>query len=662
MNVEQVSVSSPLWGSTETENRVHKYNVALFTLYFKEAMSSQRLNPTCINAVPTNAASSTCSNVDQEFWGKFGEDMMNQAYGLFRLSCETTIFESYPLFRTKRTIPSHALRDINGVLSAVDHEGPPVYLVPIIPTSTASTTRELHVLDHALYDILRSKVQMNDNAQYYSTNDSGAFTKLTLALILQYTQPLPQLSTDSAARAPHALTHRILSPAALRKCALEALPPAKQPLHPPVALAHAAAAHTASTSVAGRIHLAAAQPCPHTSACMIIGRDNSPATPETPPQPSAASLAPASTLLARASLLLAAQGHGSPADAILARHKLNTPAATATDALAAATAPADADAPASPLSLLLLAADHPVHTQHTSAPASLAAPTLGDLACSQDATDTAFLQTGVTAKTSASASARAGVGAAVSAAVQSIVEESLGPLAPQFTNRVNGVIGSVLQNQFTYSLVPGITESITKDLARMIPAHMKVTVPTAIAEIVKDQLPPIVAKHVGQRVTWTVANQLTQDVVDHVTGPVAEITIRKLALTIPGKVAYLTNRQLTPMLTKSLTHSIVPAISYTLEKSPLRVSWCEACRDHNKLCEYCWQNPTNIHNGFYYAGYYSTYYADYYNRYFDGELKEKRRAARRKEKEIELIHNRYETILDVEAKDEGSAGDAGDSE
>ena len=248
-----------MWGSTETENRVHKYNVALFTLYFKEAMSSQRLNPTCINAVPTNAASSTCSNVDQEFWGKFGEDMMNQAYGLFRLSCETTIFESYPLFRTKRTIPSHALRDINGVLSAVDHEGPPVYLVPIIPTSTASTTRELHVLDHALYDILRSKVQMNDNAQYYSTNDSGAFTKLTLALILQYTQPLPQLSTDSAARAPHALTHRILSPAALRKCALEALPPPHQPLHPPVALAHKLARahahrHSTAATLAGAVH------------------------------------------------------------------------------------------------------------------------------------------------------------------------------------------------------------------------------------------------------------------------------------------------------------------------------------------------------------------------------------------------------------------------
>jgi hypothetical protein len=254
----------------------------------------------------------------------------------------------------------------------------------------------------------------------------------------------------------------------------------------------------------------------------------------------------------------------------------------------------------------------------------------------------AFLETSSSASASASAAAR------LQASLGSIVETTLSPLVPQATNVINGVFGTLLQTQFAYSLVPSLTETISKDLMRMIPAHLKLSVPSAVAEIVKDQLPGPVARAVAERVTWAVANKLTAHLVQHVTPVVADVAVRKLAMTVPGKVAHLANRQLAPMLTKALTHAVVPALSETLAHSPLRMSWCEACRERGKLCQYCWQNPTQNHAAMHYAGYFSTYYADYYSRYFDGALQQRRAEAHRRALDLELVRNRYELVRDVE--------------
>lgn len=542
-------IDSPLVGSTN----IHKYRIAHISLHFTEAVELSRLMPSC------DSTKSDCDQTDSDFWSIVGESRLAHGLGLFRLTCEEQIFESYP-YVDKQSIIDNSKRS---------NLSPPIYLIPIIPSTLSSPQT-----DHPVYDILRQKMGSESSNARHGSNQSS-FTQFSLALVLDHSH------IDSPSSI-HKTT--IMTPRDLSQCSLSILPDAEQTLRPAVSLLTSGSKKT----VDGEIRYI---PCDD--------HNNG----------SGRGITPVSMCLTSQPTHTQSQSH-TP-----------RPVPSSTSGVSVLTE--------EHVDTLLRSASQLV-TPHTHTRTHTHART-PQQDCPPVATN--FLQSSMT----------------VSEGVGNVVEALLAPLQPLFSNVFNGVWGGMFQTVLGYSMAPGVSESITKDLLRIIPAHLKVSVPTAVAEVVKDQLPGPVAKAVGDYVTWTVSNKITEYLMDHVTPTVAEVTVRRLLLTVPGKVSFLTTRHLAPMLTKSVTHSIVPALTQTLERSPLRWSWCEACREHKKLCEYCWQTSTTLHNGFYYAGYYSTYYADYYSRFFEGETQTKRKWKKRQDLNLEITRNRYEVVRDVKA-------------
>jgi len=232
----------------------------------------------------------------------------------------------------------------------------------------------------------------------------------------------------------------------------------------------------------------------------------------------------------------------------------------------------------------------------------------------------------------------------VQAHVAGVVDGAMQPMQPMIGGVYCGVMGGQLTQSLGSTVVPAVAETVVKDLSRTVPVHLKAYMPSSLAELIKANLPGRVLRAVSDYVTWTLANKLSDDMMTRSMPTVVEDVIRRVALISPGRAAAMATTRLAHALTRSLTHAVVPALTKTLEYSPLRQSWCEACRKEFKLCQYCWQNNSHLQAGLYYAGYYSTYYGDYYTRYFMDELGGRRRELKEHELEIERLRSRFEVI------------------
>ena len=81
-------------------------------------------------------------------------------------------------------------------------------------------------------------------------------------------------------------------------------------------------------------------------------------------------------------------------------------------------------------------------------------------------------------------------------------------------------------------------------------------------------------------------------------------------------VAQRVSLSLVHTLTRSLAHTVVPALSQTLSHSPMQDYYCYYCFHKKTYCQYCSYAPAQLYYSMYYAGFYSTYYGDYYSNYF----------------------------------------------
>lgn len=68
------------------------------------------------------------------------------------------------------------------------------------------------------------------------------------------------------------------------------------------------------------------------------------------------------------------------------------------------------------------------------------------------------------------------------------------------------------------------------------------------------------------------------------------------------------------VLPKSISHTLVPALTHSLTHSPLTDYFCYYCYKFQEYCSYCYPSfaPAQLYYSMWYTGYYSSYYSQYY--------------------------------------------------
>jgi len=671
--VERVAIDSPFWYSSSAKQssdgtsysalaKTHGYTVAIFEVDFDTPLSVTR-------------DSLGSGKDDTSFWSSLGDSWRESPLGLLRLSCPGQSFESFPRF-------SQAAGSANITSQeTADALGPPIFLAPL-PSSADSAwafgdpspASLLRRLDHPVYHVLRSVQE--------DVTVPGRVSTLRAALVLHHSQPQPRAQADAAWRMPRRLSHvhghvDVLPVRSLAKCELELLAPESQSIQPPVRVAPVAAApaaHATGTAapagapapavalapaaVAGRVSFVSAVACAGRRLCLEVSAVASRAAAAVAPAAAAdaavavsvdappMSPAGAHSALSSAARFLRVQGH---------LDHLALPSASALAQHAAAAAPLSPDD-----ELLLLRSTHPEHpAAYRLAPAAAAvaaaangtAAAAGAAASSEpvavEAVEAPMLDSPLKCSFDSDSDPvflTLSSSMLVQAHVAGVVDGAMQPMQPMIGGVYCGVMGGQLTQSLGSTVVPAVAETVVKDLSRTVPVHLKAYMPSSLAELIKANLPGRVLRAVSDYVTWTLANKLSDDMMTRSMPTVVEDVIRRVALISPGRAAAMATTRLAHALTRSLTHAVVPALTKTLEYSPLRQSWCEACRKEFKLCQYCWQNNSHLQAGLYYAGYYSTYYGDYYTRYFMDELGGRRRELKEHELEIERLRSRFEVI------------------
>ena len=87
---------------------------------------------------------------------------------------------------------------------------------------------------------------------------------------------------------------------------------------------------------------------------------------------------------------------------------------------------------------------------------------------------------------------------------------------------------------------------------------------------------------------------------------------------LPLLLARSSSIAFTRILTRSLTHALVPTLTLALSHDSHQTEWCRACFEHSNRneCEKCNYAPSVLYYTNYYSTYYSDYYADYYGDYY----------------------------------------------
>ena len=150
----------------------------------------------------------------------------------------------------------------------------------------------------------------------------------------------------------------------------------------------------------------------------------------------------------------------------------------------------------------------------------------------------------------------------------------------------------------------GLSGALIRSLSKGIPATTLETIPFVVSEGLAESL----------------MLYITEQVTNEITGPLADRLADALGETIPAEldtdgVAKLAERVSTVTihsLTRSVTHSVVPALVHTLTHSPLQDFYCYYCFHHKAYCQFCQYAPQQLYYAMYYAGFYSSYYSSYY--------------------------------------------------
>ena len=167
-------------------------------------------------------------------------------------------------------------------------------------------------------------------------------------------------------------------------------------------------------------------------------------------------------------------------------------------------------------------------------------------------------------------------------------------------------MGELTSSGMVDQINEGLTGALIKSLSKGIPTTTIETIPFVVSEGLAEALMLYVTEQVKNEITGPLANLLSMSLETTVPKEVNTEGATKMAERVSSATIH--------SLTRSVSHSMIPALVHTLTHSPLQDFYCYYCFHHKAYCQYCTYAPSQLYYSLYYAGFYSTYYGEYYSK------------------------------------------------
>ncbi len=192
-------------------------------------------------------------------------------------------------------------------------------------------------------------------------------------------------------------------------------------------------------------------------------------------------------------------------------------------------------------------------------------------------------------------------------------------------NKAAGQIDQSMTEQITGMLSRGLKSHLVETLVPPLKQTVVASVTSSTTQLFNVALTRVLTKELERPITEIVTDKYT----NKIAGMLDEVT--------PNHAGRLLIRDLGHMLSRSVPHSLVPALVHTLTHSPMMDYYCYYCFHHKTYCQYCNYAPQQVYYALFYTGYYSTYYGDYFNDYVIRQMSSielQKRKAKEEAKEV----------------------------
>lgn len=185
------------------------------------------------------------------------------------------------------------------------------------------------------------------------------------------------------------------------------------------------------------------------------------------------------------------------------------------------------------------------------------------------------------------------------------VGDAMGPL-------LTGMLGASAGQGVTVSLCDQFMQKLVPLVEGILSTELQPSLVVALAASLAETIPHDLEKFVSK----TVATELKQRLRPVITESLSQVIPAEIKGETPETLGLIMLRPLVHTLSRSITHSIVPALIHTLTHSASQDYLCYACYHHSQYCNLCHYSSVQVYYGSYYASFYSSYYGDYYSDYY----------------------------------------------
>ena len=188
-------------------------------------------------------------------------------------------------------------------------------------------------------------------------------------------------------------------------------------------------------------------------------------------------------------------------------------------------------------------------------------------------------------------------------------------------NPLGGVMSATVMDA-AMPMSGGSLHDNLKYMHEQITASLIVSLTAKVPEIIGH----IVPYEISSELAGSLRNRLTQffltdDMLPRAVGNavidlIADRIVKTVSRSTASRISELTTPPALHLLTRSISHAVVPTLVHVLTHNPLMDYYCYYCYHKKLYCSYCQYQPSQLYYAQYYTGYYSTYYSDYYTDWF----------------------------------------------
>jgi len=208
----------------------------------------------------------------------------------------------------------------------------------------------------------------------------------------------------------------------------------------------------------------------------------------------------------------------------------------------------------------------------------------------------------------------------ISGLIGPLLKPVMSPVADTMGNMVAGITADAMMAPVGQQVGAGIVAKVVDGLQPYLTNELVQTIVPALTETtadsVTDTVSNVLSDYLTEKLTPKITGDLTKMLTESLVKPVVKSIGARGSILLASQVTY----GLVLVLSKSISHSLAPALLQTMHRSPLDDYYCYRCSKHQDYCSYCHASgPTQgqLYYALYYTGYYSQYYGQYYADFFD---------------------------------------------